>query len=86
MTNFLGAFRNFRNRKDVSRSPRGQTVMVSIGSSGFNSQASRWKTDTCGGGLHWRVFPSNKGYSYKTPSQMGAFSTLVLGLRAVGFR
>lgn len=39
----------------------------------FNTQWPRWETDTCGGGLKWQIFESNKGYFYKNTVSNGAF-------------
>src|SRR5579862_4316870 len=37
----------------------------------FNSQALRWDTQTCGGGLRWQIFPFNNGYDYKNSISNG---------------
>lgn len=31
----------------------------------FNTQAARWDTEHCGGGLRWQIFTWNNGYDYK---------------------
>ncbi|TQV92093.1 hypothetical protein V2A60_004393 [Cordyceps javanica] len=31
----------------------------------FNTQAARWETQDCGGGLRWQIYQWNKGYDYK---------------------
>lgn len=31
----------------------------------FNTQARRWDTESCGGGLKWQIFTFNSGYDYK---------------------
>lgn len=41
----------------------------------FNSQAARWDTQYCGGGLRWQIFTWNNGYDYKnSPSNGGLFN------------
>ncbi|CAK4030725.1 mannan endo-1,6-alpha-mannosidase [Lecanosticta acicola] len=41
----------------------------------FNSQAARWDSDHCGGGLRWQIFTWNNGYNYKnSPSNGGLFN------------
>lgn len=37
----------------------------------FNTQWPRWNTASCGGGLKWQIFPSNKGYNYKNTISNG---------------
>ncbi|EEQ86176.1 mannan endo-1,6-alpha-mannosidase, variant 2 [Blastomyces dermatitidis ER-3] len=39
----------------------------------FNSQAARWNTETCGGGLKWQIYPFNSGYNYKNTISNGCF-------------
>lgn len=34
----------------------------------FNTQASRWDTEYCDGGLRWQIFTWNNGYDYKVGS------------------
>ena len=46
----------------------------------FNDQASRWDTDTCGGGLRWQIFTFNTGYDYKDSLSSGAFFQLAARL------
>ncbi|KAF1354186.1 glycoside hydrolase [Lizonia empirigonia] len=31
----------------------------------FDTQAARWDTESCGGGLKWQIFTFNNGYNYK---------------------
>lgn len=42
----------------------------------FNTQAPRWDTETCGGGLKWQIFPFNNGYNYKNTISNGCFFNL----------
>ena len=42
----------------------------------FNSQALRWDTQYCGGGLRWQIFTFNNGYDYKNTISNGVFFSL----------
>ncbi|TAQ89669.1 hypothetical protein B7494_g2015 [Chlorociboria aeruginascens] len=42
----------------------------------FNTQAVRWDTTTCGGGLRWQIFTFNNGYNYKNSISNGCFFNL----------
>lgn len=42
----------------------------------WNTQAARWDTSTCGGGLKWQIFSFNNGYNYKNSVSNGAFFLL----------
>ncbi|KAL3428363.1 Mannan endo-1,6-alpha-mannosidase DCW1-like protein 2 [Phlyctema vagabunda] len=42
----------------------------------WNTQARRWDTTSCGGGLKWQIFPFNNGYDYKNAVSNGAFFQL----------
>ncbi|KAI9038407.1 glycoside hydrolase family 76 protein [Aspergillus affinis] len=46
----------------------------------FNTQASRWNTETCGGGLKWQIFTWNNGYNYKNTISNGCFFNLAARL------
>lgn len=37
----------------------------------FNTMASRWDTQHCGGGLRWQIFTWNNGYNYKNTVSNG---------------
>lgn len=39
----------------------------------WNTQAARWNTSTCGGGLKWQIFTFNSGYNYKNSISNAAF-------------
>ncbi|KAI9651304.1 hypothetical protein NHQ30_001342 [Ciborinia camelliae] len=39
----------------------------------WNTQAARWDTSTCDGGLKWQIFSFNNGYTYKNSVSNGAF-------------
>ncbi|QSZ33152.1 hypothetical protein DSL72_002738 [Monilinia vaccinii-corymbosi] len=42
----------------------------------WNTQAARWDTSSCGGGLRWQIFSFNNGYTYKNSVSNGAFFQL----------
>ncbi|KAF2769451.1 mannan endo-1,6-alpha-mannosidase [Teratosphaeria nubilosa] len=46
----------------------------------FNSQALRWDSTTCGGGLRWQIFAFNSGYNYKNSISNGCFFNLAARL------
>jgi mannan endo-1,6-alpha-mannosidase len=53
--------------------PADQPQWLELAENTFNSQATRWDTATCGGGLHWQAFEYNGGYSYKNTISNGGF-------------
>jgi mannan endo-1,6-alpha-mannosidase len=56
--------------------PKGQPGWVALAQAVFNTQAARWDTTTCGGGLRWQVFTFNNGYNYKNSISNGCFFNL----------
>ncbi|KAI1002115.1 Mannan endo-1,6-alpha-mannosidase [Podosphaera aphanis] len=46
----------------------------------FNTQARRWDTATCGGGLRWQIFQFNSGFTYKNSISNGCFFNLAARL------
>lgn len=53
--------------------PADQPQWLALAEAVFNTQWPRWETATCGGGLKWQIFESNKGYFYKNTVSNGAF-------------
>lgn len=53
--------------------PRGTFSYISLAQGVFNTQAPRWDTETCGGGLKWQIFPFNAGFNYKNAISNGCF-------------
>lgn len=53
--------------------PKDQPQWLALAQAVFNRQAARWDDKTCGGGLRWQVFASNKGYDYKNSVSNGLF-------------
>ncbi|KAK0633600.1 glycosyl hydrolase family 76-domain-containing protein [Immersiella caudata] len=46
----------------------------------FNTQASRWDPDECGGGLRWQIFTWNNGYDYKNSISQACFFNIAARL------
>jgi mannan endo-1,6-alpha-mannosidase len=46
----------------------------------FNTQAARWDTQECGGGLRWQIFQWNNGYDYKNSISQACFFSLAARL------
>jgi mannan endo-1,6-alpha-mannosidase len=42
----------------------------------FNTQAPRWNTEKCGGGLKWQIFSLNNGFTYRNTISNGCFFNL----------
>ncbi|KAF4632523.1 hypothetical protein G7Y89_g5609 [Cudoniella acicularis] len=56
--------------------PANQPQWLSLAQAVFNTQAFRWDTSTCGGGLRWQIFTFNNGYTYKNSISNGCFFNL----------
>lgn len=56
--------------------PSGEYSWIQLTENLWNTQVYRWDTSSCGGGLRWQIFPSNKGYDYKNSISNGAFFQL----------
>ncbi|KKF94814.1 Mannan endo-1,6-alpha-mannosidase DCW1 [Ceratocystis fimbriata CBS 114723] len=46
----------------------------------FNTQAARWDTEHCNGGLRWQIFTWNNGYDYKNTISQGTFFNMAARL------
>ena len=53
--------------------PADQPQWLALAQAVFNSQALRWDTTSCGGGLKWQIFTFNNGYNYKNSISNGVF-------------
>jgi mannan endo-1,6-alpha-mannosidase len=53
--------------------PEDQPQWLALAQAVFNTQAARWDTSTCGGGLRWQIFSFNSGYNYKNTISNGCF-------------
>ena len=51
----------------------GQPSWLSLAQAVFNTQAARWDTTACGGGLKWQIFTFNSGYDYRNTISNGCF-------------
>ncbi|TVY89041.1 Mannan endo-1,6-alpha-mannosidase, partial [Lachnellula willkommii] len=60
--------------------PAKQPQWLALAQGVFNTQAARWDTTTCGGGLRWQVFTFNTGYNYKNAISNGLFFNLAARL------
>lgn len=62
--------------------PNGVPAWISIAAAVFNSQAARWDTSLCSGGLRWQVFQFNNGWNHKNSPSNGGFLNLASRLYA----
>ena len=62
--------------------PVAQPQWLALAQAVFNSQALRWDTSTCNGGLRWQIFQFNTGYDYKNTISNGGFFNLAARLGA----
>lgn len=53
--------------------PEGSPQWLALAQAVFNSQALRWDTESCAGGLKWQIFAFNNGYNYKNTISNGCF-------------
>lgn len=60
--------------------PEGQPQWLALAQAVFTSQAHRWDTESCGGGLKWQIFSFNSGYNYKNTISNGVFFNLAARL------
>lgn len=67
---------NFVNPSD------GDPGWLALAQGVFNSQAARWDTQYCAGGLRWQIFTWNNGYNYKNSPSNGGFFNLAARLGA----
>jgi hypothetical protein len=54
-------------------SSTGSPSWLDIAVNVFNSQASRWDTQACGGGIRQQIMPSSDGFNYKDSLTNGLF-------------
>ncbi|KAK3303085.1 glycoside hydrolase family 76 protein [Chaetomium strumarium] len=60
--------------------PEGQPQWLALAQAVFNTQAARWDTNTCNGGLHWQIPHTNGGYNYKNTIAQVVFLNLAARL------
>ncbi|KAI8722134.1 Mannan endo-1,6-alpha-mannosidase [Fusarium sp. LHS14.1] len=57
-----------------------QPQWLALAQAVFNTQAARWDTEHCGGGLRWQIFQWNNGYDYKNSISQACFFALAARL------
>lgn len=62
--------------------PSDEPQWLALAQGVFNSQALRWDTTTCAGGLRWQIFTFNNGYNYKNSISNGCFFNIAARLYA----
>ncbi|KAH8597301.1 mannan endo-1,6-alpha-mannosidase DCW1 [Bisporella sp. PMI_857] len=62
--------------KDYPQPTSGNFTWLQLVERLWNTQAARWDTTSCGGGLKWQVFEYNNGYNYKNSISNGVFFQL----------
>ena len=60
--------------------PENRPQWLALAQAVFNTQALRWDTQFCGGGLRWQVFTLNVGYDYKNTISNGVFFNIAARL------
>ncbi|KAI1854217.1 hypothetical protein JX266_001358 [Neoarthrinium moseri] len=60
--------------------PKGQPHWLALAQAVFNTQAARWDTQYCNGGLRWQIFQWNNGYNYKNSISQGCFFNIAARL------
>jgi mannan endo-1,6-alpha-mannosidase len=56
--------------------PKSSPQWLALAKAVFNSQAARWDSSSCGGGLRWQIYQFNTGYHYKNSVSNGCFFNL----------
>ncbi|KAI4123764.1 MAG: hypothetical protein LQ338_005113 [Usnochroma carphineum] len=56
--------------------PSDKPQWLALAQAVFNTQALRWDTQYCNGGLRWQIFSFNTGYDYKNTISNGVFFNL----------
>ncbi|KAI0909282.1 glycosyl hydrolase family 76-domain-containing protein [Ustulina deusta] len=65
---------NFQNPADS------QPQWLALAQAVFNTQAARWDTQHCNGGLRWQIFTWNNGFNYKNSISQACFFNLAARL------
>ncbi|RYO99100.1 hypothetical protein DL764_006902 [Monosporascus ibericus] len=60
--------------------PKGQPQWIALAQAVFNTQASRWDTEYCDGGLRWQIFTWNNGFNYKNSISAACFLNIAARL------
>lgn len=57
-----------------------QPQWLALAQAVFNTQAARWDTEYCNGGLRWQIFTWNNGFNYKNSISQACFFNLAARL------
>ncbi|KAJ4416574.1 hypothetical protein N0V85_002236 [Neurospora sp. IMI 360204] len=60
--------------------PSDKPQWLALAQAVFNTQAARWDTQECGGGLRWQIFAWNQGYDYKNSISQACFFNIAARL------
>lgn len=60
--------------------PADQPQWLALAQAVFNTQAARWDTADCGGGLRWQIFQWNNGFDYKNSISQACFFNIAARL------
>lgn len=60
--------------------PSDKPQWLALAQAVFNTQAARWDTQECGGGLRWQIFTWNQGYDYKNSISQACFFNIAARL------
>ncbi|KHO00219.1 Glycoside hydrolase, family 76 [Metarhizium album ARSEF 1941] len=56
--------------------PPNEPQWLALAQAVFNTQAGRWDTEHCNGGLRWQIFKWNQGFDYKNSISQACFFAL----------
>lgn len=60
--------------------PANQPQWLALAQAVFNTQAARWDTNHCNGGLRWQIFQWNNGFNYKNSISQACFFNIAARL------
>ena len=60
--------------------PEDKPGWLALAQAVFNTQAARWDTEHCNGGLRWQIFTWNNGYNYKNSISQACFFNIAARL------
>lgn len=60
--------------------PASQSQWIALAQAVFNTQAARWDTANCNGGLRWQIFQWNNGFDYKNSISQACFFNIAARL------
>ncbi|KAK4232372.1 family 76 putative glycoside hydrolase [Podospora fimiseda] len=60
--------------------PSDKPQWLALAQAVFNTQAARWDSQDCGGGLRWQIFTWNNGFDYKNSISQACFFNLAARL------